>query len=47
MLVTGITIAGAIAPGTAVEPDHVADTYWGLHTQPAAELSAETVFDGR
>lgn len=42
-----VTIRGAIAPDTALDPDRIADTYWALHTQPAAEWRAETVFDGR
>jgi short-subunit dehydrogenase len=45
--VAGITIAGAIAPDTALAPDIIADTYWALHTQPAAEWNAETFFDGQ
>jgi short-subunit dehydrogenase len=45
--VAGVTIAGAIAPGTALDPDRIADTYWTLHTQPAGDWSAETPFDGR
>jgi short-subunit dehydrogenase len=44
---TSITIGGAIAPGTAIDPDRIADTYWALHTQPAAEWRAETVFNGQ
>jgi short-subunit dehydrogenase len=43
---TSVTIAGAIAPGTPFDPDRIADTYWALHTQPTAEWSDETVFDG-
>jgi short-subunit dehydrogenase len=42
-----ITIAGAITPGTALDPDTIADTYWNLHTQPAADWNAETVLDGQ
>ena len=44
--VAGVTIRGAIIPGTALDPDRIADTYGALHVQPAAEWSAETVFDG-
>jgi short-subunit dehydrogenase len=44
---TGITIAGAITPGTALDPDIIADTYWNLHTRPATDWNAETVFDGQ
>jgi short-subunit dehydrogenase len=45
--VAGVTIGGAIASGTRLDPDRIADTYWALHTQPATDWSAETVFDGR
>jgi hypothetical protein len=45
--VAGMTIAGAIAPGTPIDPDRIADTYWVLHMQPAAGWSAETVFGGQ
>ena len=45
--VTGIRIAGAIVPGTALDPERIADAYWALHTQPPGEWSAETVVDGR
>ena len=44
---TSINIGGAIAPGTAIDTDRIADTYRALHTQPAAEWRAETVFDGQ
>jgi short-subunit dehydrogenase len=47
VLVAGVTIAGAIAPDTAFDPDTIAETYWALHTQPAVEWSAENVFDGQ
>jgi short-subunit dehydrogenase len=42
-----VTIAGAIAPGTPLDPDRIADTYWTLHTQPAGDWNTETYFDGR
>jgi short-subunit dehydrogenase len=45
--VAAVTIRGAIASGTALDPDDIADTYWALHAQPAAEWSADTVFDGQ
>jgi short-subunit dehydrogenase len=41
-----VTIAGAITPGTPMDPDLIADTFWTLHTQPAGDWTAETVFDG-
>jgi short-subunit dehydrogenase len=42
-----ITVAGAIDRETGLDPDRIADTYWALHTQPVAQWSSETVFDGR
>jgi short-subunit dehydrogenase len=44
--VTGVTVAGSIEAGTALAPELIADAYWQLHTQPAAEWTVETVFDG-
>ncbi|MCS5721705.1 SDR family NAD(P)-dependent oxidoreductase [Herbiconiux sp. CPCC 203407] len=44
--VASVTIAGGIEPGTAMAPELIADTFWELHTQPADEWTAETVFDG-
>ncbi|MEW1813341.1 SDR family NAD(P)-dependent oxidoreductase [Pseudarthrobacter phenanthrenivorans] len=41
-----VTIAGAIEPGTSMDPDLIADTFWNLHTQAAADWTAESVFDG-
>jgi short-subunit dehydrogenase len=41
--VAGITIGGAITGGTGLDADRIADRYWDLHVQPAAEWSAETV----
>jgi short-subunit dehydrogenase len=41
-----VTIAGAIEPGTPMAPELIADTFWALHTQPATDWTAETVFDG-
>ncbi|MHA2787560.1 SDR family NAD(P)-dependent oxidoreductase [Corynebacterium sp. S7] len=43
---TSVTVHGAIAPGTAFDPDTIAETYWQLHTQPAEEWTAETLFSG-
>lgn len=43
---TSITVAGAIHPGTAIDPDRIADTYWALHTQPAGQWTAEIAFPG-
>jgi NADP-dependent 3-hydroxy acid dehydrogenase YdfG len=32
--VATVTIAGAITPGTVLDPDEIADHYWRLHAQP-------------
>jgi len=44
--VASVTIAGALGPGTPLDPDRVADLYWVLHTQPSADWSDETVIVG-
>jgi hypothetical protein len=42
-----VTIAGATPPTPPSTPTASPRPYWALHTQPAAEWSAETVFDGQ
>jgi short-subunit dehydrogenase len=42
-----VTIAGTVAPGTAFDPDAIAESYWRLFMQPRAEWTAEIVFTGR
>jgi short-subunit dehydrogenase len=42
-----VRVAGAIAPDTPFAPEAIAETFWALHTQPAADWTFETVFDGR
>jgi hypothetical protein len=42
-----VTVAGAIAPGTPLDPDLIADAYWTLHSQQAPDWTAETYFDGQ
>jgi NAD(P)-dependent dehydrogenase (short-subunit alcohol dehydrogenase family) len=39
-----VTVCGYIKPGTAFDPDAIADTYWTLHTQPAGAWAWEHVF---
>jgi NADP-dependent 3-hydroxy acid dehydrogenase YdfG len=29
-----VTVSGEVAPGTAFDPDDIAERYWRLHTQP-------------
>jgi short-subunit dehydrogenase len=38
-----VTIGGDIQPGTQLDPDHIADSYWALHTQTRDCWSDETV----
>lgn len=45
--VATVTIAGTVKPGTAFDPDRIADQYWALHAQPADGWSVEKVFDGK
>jgi NAD(P)-dependent dehydrogenase (short-subunit alcohol dehydrogenase family) len=39
-----ITIAGMVEPGTAFDPDRIAESYWRFHM--GAAHGTETVFDG-
>jgi short-subunit dehydrogenase len=39
-----LTVAGGIAPGGPFDPDHVADAFWALATDPAGDV--ERVFTG-
>lgn len=42
-----VTVAGQIHPGTAFDPDRIAETFWTLHTQPADRYEWESVFRGQ
>lgn len=44
--VATVTIAGTVAPGTAFDPDLLAEAYWALHSQPQAEWEVEKVMRG-
>lgn len=45
--VATVTIAGAVAPGTAFDPDEIAEHYWRLHTQERERWQHEVlVTDG-
>ncbi|OXM73028.1 MULTISPECIES: SDR family NAD(P)-dependent oxidoreductase [Amycolatopsis] len=44
--VASVTVAGPVAPGTAFDPDDIAEHYWALHTQDRP-WSLEVVHDGR
>jgi NAD(P)-dependent dehydrogenase (short-subunit alcohol dehydrogenase family) len=41
--VATVTVAGAVAPGTAYDPDDIAERYWALHTQPREGWDHEVV----
>jgi NAD(P)-dependent dehydrogenase (short-subunit alcohol dehydrogenase family) len=38
-----VTVLGEVAPGTAFDPDDIAEHYWRLHTQPRAAWEHEIV----
>jgi NAD(P)-dependent dehydrogenase (short-subunit alcohol dehydrogenase family) len=44
--VATVTVAGAVAPGTAFDADDIAEHYWRLHTQPRQRWEREVVHDG-
>jgi NAD(P)-dependent dehydrogenase (short-subunit alcohol dehydrogenase family) len=41
-----VTIAGQIQPGTAFDPDRIAESFWALHADPSGEFRSEIVFNG-
>ncbi|MFD5769133.1 SDR family NAD(P)-dependent oxidoreductase [Streptomyces sp. NPDC127049] len=41
--VATVTVTGAVAPGTAYDPDDIAAHYWRLHTQPSGEWEREVL----
>ena len=41
-----VTVCGAVAPGTAFDPDDIADVYWQLHAEPQP-WTTEVVIDGQ
>ncbi|SDG01411.1 short chain dehydrogenase [Klenkia brasiliensis] len=42
----GVTVVGVIEPGTPLDPDRIAETYWELHTEPRGAWSVDRVVDG-
>jgi NAD(P)-dependent dehydrogenase (short-subunit alcohol dehydrogenase family) len=44
--VATVTVAGPVAPGTAFDPDDIAEHYWRLHTQPPDRWESEIVHTG-
>lgn len=41
-----VTVCGLIKPGTAFDPDAIAEAFWALHSQPAGTWTWEHVFRG-
>jgi NAD(P)-dependent dehydrogenase (short-subunit alcohol dehydrogenase family) len=41
--VASVTVAGPVAPGTAFDPDDIAEHYWRLHTQPRDQWRREVL----
>ncbi|TCO24743.1 NADP-dependent 3-hydroxy acid dehydrogenase YdfG [Kribbella steppae] len=39
-----VTVGGAVAPGTAYDPDDIAEHYWRLHAQPRDQWEHERSF---
>jgi NAD(P)-dependent dehydrogenase (short-subunit alcohol dehydrogenase family) len=44
--VATVTVCGPVAPGTAFDPDEIAEHYWRLHTQPTDAWDLEVVYSG-
>jgi hypothetical protein len=42
-----VTVAGAVAPGTAFDPDDIAEHYWRLHHQAPDGWETEVLHTGR
>jgi NAD(P)-dependent dehydrogenase (short-subunit alcohol dehydrogenase family) len=42
-----VTVDGPVAPGTAFDPDDIAEHYWALHTQPRGQWQREVLYTGR
>lgn len=38
-----VTICGLVKPGTAFDPDRIAETYWQLHAQPPGAFEREAM----
>lgn len=45
--VASVTVDGPVAPGTAFDPDAIAEHYWALHTQPRDQWQREVLHTGR
>jgi NAD(P)-dependent dehydrogenase (short-subunit alcohol dehydrogenase family) len=45
--VATFTVAGAVAPGNAFDPNGIADEYWRLHEQAPDAWEREVLYEGR
>jgi NAD(P)-dependent dehydrogenase (short-subunit alcohol dehydrogenase family) len=45
--VATVTVAGTVAPGSAFDPDEIAEQYWRLHAQPPGAWEREVLYPGR
>jgi NAD(P)-dependent dehydrogenase (short-subunit alcohol dehydrogenase family) len=45
--VATVTVGGAVAPGSAFDPDEIAEDFWRVHTQPEGAWEREVVYTGR
>lgn len=45
--VASVTIDGPVAPGSAFDPDEIAEHYWALHAQPRSHWQREVLHTGR
>jgi NAD(P)-dependent dehydrogenase (short-subunit alcohol dehydrogenase family) len=44
--VATVTVDGAVAPGTAFDPEVIAEQYWRLHVQPPSDWQTQVRFSG-
>ena len=44
--VATVIVAGAVALGSAFDPDEIAEQYWRLHTQPRGAWEREVLYSG-
>jgi NAD(P)-dependent dehydrogenase (short-subunit alcohol dehydrogenase family) len=44
--VATVTVGGAVAPGTAFDPDEIAEQYWLLHMQAQENWEREVLYTG-
>ena len=44
--VATVTVAGAVSPGSAFDPEEIAERYWQIHLEPAGEWQQEVLYSG-